>query len=177
MHVEDSLSTRSTSTTLNSEPIVSRPPPFHLRSAYFISVWSFKVFFQLSLSASRLLSRRRRDLLQPEVKTYEIRPDLKNRIFCPQDSEDEGLPLYLDVHGGGWVVADPETDDEFCSFLAQNFHIIVVSVNYHKSPSYKFPCAVGDVAAIADAVIRDESLNIDREKVAMGGFSEGGNLA
>jgi acetyl esterase/lipase len=177
MHVEGSLSARSTSTTLNSEPIISRPPLLHLRLAYFISLWSFKAFFQLSLSAGRLFSRRRKDLLLPEVKTYEIRPDLKNRIFRPQTSEDEELPLYLDVHGGGWAVADPETDDEFCSFLARNFNIIVVSVDYHKSPTYKFPHAVEDVTAIAQAVMNDESLNIDKSKVVLGGFSAGGNLA
>ncbi|KAI9861716.1 MAG: hypothetical protein M1813_005065 [Trichoglossum hirsutum] len=177
MHDDDSLSSRSTSTPLNAEPIVSRPPPFHLRLAYFVSLWSFKAFFQLGLSASRQLPRRQRDLLRPEVKVYEIQPDLKNRIFRPQDSEDKELPLYLDVHGGGWTVADPETDDEFCSFLAQNFSIIVISVDYHKSPTYKFPRAVEDVAAVARAVMDDESLGIDKNKVVLGGFSAGGNLA
>jgi acetyl esterase/lipase len=177
MHVDDSLSARSTSTTLSAEPIVSRLPPLHLRLAYFISLWSFKAFFQLGLSAGRLLPRRRKDLLQPEVKAYEVRPDLKNRIFRPQDSEEEELPLYLDVHGGGWAVADPETDDEFCSFLAQNFSIIVISVDYHKSPTHKFPRAVEDVAAISQAVMDDGSLNIDKNKVVLGGFSAGGNLA
>ncbi|KAH0559488.1 hypothetical protein GP486_003996 [Trichoglossum hirsutum] len=177
MHADGSLSTSSTSTSLNADPILSIPPPLHLRVAYFISLWAFKVSFQLGLSASRLLQKRRRDLLQPEIKAYEVRPDLKNRIFRPQDSEDEELPLYLDVHGGGWAVADPETDDEFCSFLAQNFNIIVVSVDYHKSPKHRFPRAVEDVAAIAQAVMSDESLNIDKSKVVLGGFSAGGNLA
>ena len=81
------------------------------------------------------------------------------------------------MHGGGWAVADPETDDEFCSFMTQTFDIIVVSVDYRKLPSWKFPYGVSDVAAIADAVIRDESLNVDKTKVALGGFSAGGNLA
>jgi acetyl esterase/lipase len=116
-------------------------------------------------------------VLQPEVKIYDIRPGLENRIFRPQNSEDEKLPLYLDVHGGGWAVADPETDDEFCSFLAQNFNIIVVSINYHKSPRYKFPHAVEDVAAISIAVMNDKHLNIDRTRVVLGGFSAGANLA
>ncbi|KAI9764706.1 MAG: hypothetical protein M1840_008098 [Geoglossum simile] len=177
MHVDGPLSARSTSTTLGTEPIVSRPPPLHLRLAFFIGLWSFKAFFQLGLSASRLLTRRQRDLLQPEVKAYEIRPNLRNRIFRPDGSEDEELPLYLDIHGGGWAVADPETDDEFCSFLAQNFSLIVVSVDYHKSPIHKFPRAVEDIVAITQAVMDDESLNIDKNKVVLGGFSAGGNLA
>lgn len=177
MHPEYSLSARSTGTTLNSEPVITKKPPFHLRLAYFICLWSFKGFFKLSLGATRLFSRRRSDLLKPEVKAYKIRPDLKNRIFRPADSRLEQLPLYLDVHGGGWAVADPETDDEFCSFLAQTFRIIVVSVNYHKSPQYKFPHAVQDIIAITKAVMDDESLHVDKTQVALGGFSAGGNLA
>ncbi|KFY47549.1 hypothetical protein V496_10587 [Pseudogymnoascus sp. VKM F-4515 (FW-2607)] len=177
MPAEAPLSIRSTSTTIYSEPIVSRPPPFYLRLAYFLSLWSFKAFFRLSLSSGRIFSRRRKGLLQPEVKTYHIRPDLKNRIFRPQNSKSQKLPLYLDVHGGGWAVGDPETDDEFCSFLVQNFNIIVVSINYHKSPRYKFPHAVEDVTAIARAVMDDECLNIDRNRVVLGGFSAGANLA
>ena len=169
----------STTMVIDSErpTVIFKRPPFHLRLAYFISLWSFKAFFALTLHATRLFQRRRSASIQPEVRSYSIRPDLKNRIFRPNNSGDEKLPLYLDVHGGGWAVADPETDDEFCSFIAQNFNINVVSVGYHKSPSYKFPCAVGDVAAITDAVLNDESLNTDKMKVVLGGFSAGGNLA
>ncbi|RDL35948.1 Uncharacterized protein BP5553_06560 [Venustampulla echinocandica] len=167
------------STLMDPEPprIVLPPPPFHLRIAYFVSLWSFKAFFSFCLGVSRLFQRRRAGLLRPEVKAYQIRPDLKNRIFRPEGSENEKLPLYLDVHGGGWAVADPETDDEFCSFIAQTFNIIVVSINYHKSPTYKYPHAAEDIAAIADAVINDRTLRIDEKKIVIGGFSAGGNLA
>jgi acetyl esterase/lipase len=179
MYIEETRYTMSISTTPDWEhqKIISEPPPYYLRIAYFISVWSFKAAIAFALRVRRLFSRRPPDLLRPEVKSYPIRPFLWNRIFRPDGSGDEPLPLYLDVHGGGWAVADPETDDEFCSFIAQNFNIIVVSINYRKAPSWKFPYAVSDVAAIADAVIRDGSLNIDDTKVAMGGFSAGGNLA
>ncbi|KAH8665219.1 alpha/beta hydrolase fold protein [Tricladium varicosporioides] len=164
---------------MDPEPsrIISFPPPFHLRIAYFVSLWSFKAFFSLGLSVSRLFQRRRADFLRPKVKEYPIRSGLKNRIFHPKSSENEKLPLYIDIHGGGWAVADPETDDEFCSFIAQTFNIIVVSVNYHKSPTYKYPHAVEDIAAIVDAIINDQTLYINEKKIAIGGFSAGGNLA
>ncbi len=85
--------------------------------------------------------------------------------------------MYFRCHGGGWAVADPQADEEFCSLLARNFNIVVVSVDCHKSPQSKFPVPVEDVAAIVDAVLSDESVNIDATKVAMGGFSAGANLA
>ncbi|KAI9772211.1 MAG: hypothetical protein M1840_000960 [Geoglossum simile] len=161
--------------TMGSNQIVSKPPPWHLRAAYHIGVWSFKAAFRVILSTRRLTSGPG-DLLRPEIKKYDFCPELRNRVFRPQNSDGK-LPLYLDVHGGGWAAADPETDDEFCSFMASNFNIIVVSVDYRKSPTNKFPVAVGDVAAAVEEVINDESLNIDKNKVALGGFSAGGNLA
>jgi acetyl esterase/lipase len=172
-----SLSTATTATAVEEQELISSPPAYYLRLAYFISVWSFKAVIAVGLRLRRTFTPRLQHLLQPEVKAYSCRPFLKNRIFRPQGFVKERLPLYLDLHGGGWAVADPETDDEFCSFLASTFNFIVVSVNYRKSPSYKFPCAVDDVVAIADAVLADESLKIDETKVAMGGFSSGGNLA
>lgn len=117
------------------------------------------------------------DQFIPENKRYRVRPRLINRIFRPKTSDNELLPLFIDVHGGGWAVADPDTDDEFCSFLAQKYKIIVVSVDYFKAPAYPFPLAVHDIAAIANAVLQDDSLPIDTTRVTIGGFSAGGNLA
>jgi acetyl esterase/lipase len=179
MYLEKIKSATSVSTLADTEcqQFISQPPPVHLHLAYSVSVWFFKTYFAVVLRAGRLFPKWRPGLLQPEVRAYPIRPDLKNRIFRPDGCRQARLPLYIDVHGGGWAVADPETDDEFCSFLVENFGIIVVSIDYHKSPSYRFPHAVTDIAAITDAVLRDESLNIDKGKVVLGGFSAGGNLA
>lgn len=172
-----SLSKASTATAVEEPELISVPPPCYLRVAYFISIWSFKAAILVGLRLRRTFAFKSRRSQKPEVKTYSIRPMLKNRIFRPQGSSSERLPLYLDLHGGGWAVADPETDDEFCSFLAYNFNCIVVSVNYRKAPRHRFPYAVDDVVAISDAVLADESLKIDDSKVVMGGFSSGGNLA
>lgn len=171
----------STSTPLepdsNHEAFISEPPAYYLRVAYFISVWSFKAVIALGLGARRLFMPRPPNLILPEPRVYPIRPTLKSLVYSPPGSVEGPLPVYLNCHGGGWAVADPAADEEVCSFLARNFNIIVVSVDYHKSPTWKFPFAIEDVAAITHAVLKDESLNIDVTKVAMGGFSAGGNLA
>jgi acetyl esterase/lipase len=52
-----------------------------------------------------------------------------------------------------------------------------VSINYRKAPSCPFPDLVQDAAEIAKAVLNDPELPIDHSKVAIGGFSAGGNLA
>jgi len=160
----------------DSDKIISEPPAYYLRIAYFISVWVFKAVFTFGLGAQRLLLRRPPNLLRPEPRIYPIRPTLTSLVYRPDDPGDEPLPVYVNCHGGGWAVADPAADEEFCSFLARHFNIIVVSVDYHRSPRWQFPFAVEDVAAITDAVLKDESLNIDTAKVAMGGFSAGANI-
>ena len=161
----------------DTDEVISEPPPYYLRVAYFVSVWAFKAFFTTALGVKRHLLPRKPNLLRPEPRIYPIRPTLTSLIYRPEDVSEDPLPVYVNCHGGGWAVADPAADEEFCSFLARHFNIIVVSVDYHKAPTWKFPIAIEDVAAITDAVLKDESLNIDTAKVAMGGFSAGANLA
>ena len=52
-----------------------------------------------------------------------------------------------------------------------------MSINYRKAPSCPFPYLVQDAAEIARAVLDDFDLPVDHSKVALGGFSAGGNLS
>lgn len=52
-----------------------------------------------------------------------------------------------------------------------------MSIDYRKAPSYPFPYPVQDAAEMVKAVLADTNLPVDRSKVAIGGFSAGGNLA
>lgn len=88
----------------------------------------------------------------------------------------ELLPLYLDVHGGGFALCDAEFDDQFCSTFANKFQVLVVSIEYGTAPLNRFPGPSNDVVAIAQAIIEDESLPVDKPRVVLGGFSAGGNL-
>lgn len=113
------------------------------------------------------------------VRRYPCRPTLENRIFYPPDyrSGDGLLPLYLNMHGGGFAFGEPSQDDEFCSDWARRTGMLVVSVNYRKAPLHPFPTASHDVAAISNAVINDDRLPIDKSRIVIGGFSAGGSLA
>jgi acetyl esterase/lipase len=55
--------------------------------------------------------------------------------------------------------------------------MLVVSLDYSKAPLNPFPVPVYDVAALAGSVLKDTSLPIDMNRVAIGGFSSGANLA
>lgn len=87
------------------------------------------------------------------------------------------MSLYLDVHGGGFLIGDPLMDDAFCSSLASSAKILVVALNYRKTPGVSFPVPVEDVTALMHAVVTDPTLPIDKQRIAVGGFSAGANLA
>ncbi|KAI1843807.1 hypothetical protein JX266_010066 [Neoarthrinium moseri] len=114
------------------------------------------------------------------VKTYECRPYLPIRIFFPKDYDQtspETLPLVFSIHGGGFCVGDPEDDDRWNRRFSDEHRFLVVELNYRKAPWYPFPTATYDLEALILAVVADESLPFDKNRVAVTGFSAGGNLA
>jgi acetyl esterase/lipase len=52
-----------------------------------------------------------------------------------------------------------------------------VRIEYSKPPRSKFPDPTSDVVAIAQAIIEDKGLPIDKTRAVLGGFSAGGNPA
>jgi acetyl esterase/lipase len=118
-------------------------------------------------------------ILPTFTKVYQCQLALKSRIFIPKSYKpgDAALPLYLDIHGGGFALMSPIVDDRFCSNFSNNNNVLVVSLDYPKSPSHRFPVPVQALTDLVNAVLEDNTLPIDRTKVAIGGFSAGGNLA
>lgn len=120
-----------------------------------------------------------RSILPTFTKVYSQQPSLTHRVFVPKSykSGDALLPLYMDIHGGGFALMSPVVDDGFCTAFANNNKILVVSLDYPKSPANPYPAAVAEVTRVVKLVLGDETLPIDKTKVAIGGFSAGANLA
>lgn len=98
------------------------------------------------------------------------------RIYTPEGSGP--FPALVYFHGGGWVIGDLEMAHEACTMLANRAEAVVVSVDYRLAPENKFPAPVTDCYAATQWVSNNAAeLNVDPQRIAVGGDSAGGNLA
>lgn len=154
-----------------------RLPLFH-RANCFFRLWALKFLVSVLFAVDRLRNAPPPSLLPTTVKRYPCRPNLQVRVFYPPNYKPgDELPAFLCNHGGGFAIADPRHDDEFCQMWAKRTGMLAIAVDYSKAPMNAFPTPVYDVAALVKAILEDNSLPIDKSRVAIGGFSSGGNLA
>ncbi|MEY4529939.1 MAG: hypothetical protein RLZZ156_660 [Deinococcota bacterium] len=86
-------------------------------------------------------------------------------------------PVLIWMHGGGFVVGKPEQDDGCCIQYVQELGIVVVSIDYRCAPEHPFPAALEDCyAALSWVVENAQELDIDKNRIALGGASAGGGL-
>jgi len=102
--------------------------------------------------------------------------DVRLRVYRPSDAPD--LPIYVNLHGGGWVGGTLAQDDYRCQFLSHHARVLTVSIDYYFAPEHKFPVALDQCEEICRA-IRGGALDVgaDASRIALGGSSAGGNLA
>ena len=102
--------------------------------------------------------------------------DIPCRVYKPTDKEN--LPVLVWFHGGGWVLGDLDSADFPCRHLASESGCIVLSVNYRLAPEHVFPAAIDDcLAALQWTFNNAESIGANKQCIAVGGDSAGGNLA
>jgi acetyl esterase len=77
--------------------------------------------------------------------------DLAIRIYTP--SGDGPFGIFVNFHGGGWVIGDLDTSDSVCRSLAEAASCVVVSVDYRLAPEHPAPAAIEDCWAALQWVI------------------------
>jgi acetyl esterase len=98
------------------------------------------------------------------------------RVYTPTGRGP--FPIFVNFHGGGWVIGDLDTHDVVCRTLANGARCAVFSVEYRKAPEAPFPAAVEDCfAALSFVFDHSKSFKINSKQIAVGGDSAGGNLA
>jgi acetyl esterase len=92
--------------------------------------------------------------------------------------EEELLGLCIFIHGGGWVIGDPDCYDDVCAKLANQSDCAILSLNYRKAPEHPFPAPLDDcIKGTRWAYNFCEVLGCDPQRIVVCGDSAGGNLA
>ncbi|MBN4055415.1 alpha/beta hydrolase, partial [bacterium AH-315-K03] len=102
--------------------------------------------------------------------------DIPIRLYRP--NEGLALPALVFFHGGGWALGDLASHDDVCRRIANKAQCIVLSVDYRLAPEYKYPAGFDDAyRAFCWVTENTLKLGIERDRIAIGGDSAGGNLA
>ncbi|KAJ5083478.1 hypothetical protein N7456_012905 [Penicillium angulare] len=109
---------------------------------------------------------------------------LEARTYRPADIPiSQPLPLYIHLHGGGYLFGTLSSEDAICSRIVvsnqeKGTPVAVFQVNYRHTPVYKYPTAWNDVE---DAFIwvheHIAEIGALADQIVVGGISAGGQLS
>lgn len=90
---------------------------------------------------------------------------------------DEIAPLFVDLHGGGFVYGCPELDDTMCQFFPDKAKVKVISIDYPKAPAHPFPNGINATYEVIKHYVDNAvQYKIDPKRVGIGGHSAGANF-
>ncbi len=103
--------------------------------------------------------------------------DIPLRLFDARERRGPG-PLFLFLHGGGFVFGDLDTHEPFCAEMARELDLPVLAVDYRLAPEHPWPAGVEDaIAAARWAASGPEALGRGVTGLVVAGDSAGGNFA
>ena len=87
------------------------------------------------------------------------------------------LPVFIFIHGGGWVLGDYPTHKRMVRDLVTLAGCAGVFVNYTPTPDAKYPQAVNEIYAATKWVAEHgDEIEVDGKNLAVVGNSVGGNM-
>ncbi len=101
-------------------------------------------------------------------------------IYLPSQAKGK-LPMVIWVHGGGWMTNDKFADMGYMKQTVKGFldkGYALASIDYRFSTTAPFPAQLQDCNQAIEFLYQNAAkYNLDREKIALAGFSAGGHLA
>jgi len=87
------------------------------------------------------------------------------------------LPVFIFIHGGGWVLGDYPTHKRMVRDLAVESGAVGVFVNYTRTPDAQFPVAINEIYAATKWVSEHGAeIGVDGKRLGVIGNSVGGNM-
>ncbi|XWS27535.1 hypothetical protein CRYUN_Cryun26dG0124100 [Craigia yunnanensis] len=132
-----------------------------------------------NISTATVLSK---DILINQANNSWARIFLPKQVLVDPISANK-LPLLVYFHGGGFILGSPDLTmfHEFCSNIASELPVIVLSASYRLAPEHRLPAAYDAgiealhwIKTIQDDWLRDYA---DYSNCFLMGSSAGGNMA
>ncbi|HEY2347435.1 MAG TPA: alpha/beta hydrolase [Puia sp.] len=102
---------------------------------------------------------------------------IKLNLVRPENIKSD-LPVFIFVHGGGWVLGDYPTHRRLVRDLVVSSGFASVFVNFTRSPEAKYPQAIKEIYAATKWVAEHgKEIGVDGSKLAIVGNSAGGNMS
>ncbi|KAI8959972.1 Alpha/Beta hydrolase protein [Daldinia sp. FL1419] len=139
-------------------------------------------------SDSKKNQQRDRDLSPPEIVKEDVKIPSREpgryiaaHLYLPAEYSSSSLspkplPILVNWHSSGFIFPLLGNDVLFCARLARDAGVAVLDADYRKGPENTFPLALHD----AEDVLRwvaTQNHRFDQKRVAVSGFSAGGNIA
>ena len=104
--------------------------------------------------------------------------DIALRLYDSQAERSRATPVIIFYHGGGFVIGDIKSHNSFCTYIAREMDLPVISVDYRLAPEAPFPAAPLDSLAATRWVADNQAqLKLKISGLIPCGDSAGGNLA
>jgi len=103
--------------------------------------------------------------------------EIKLNLARPAGTTNEKLPVFLFIHGGGWVLGDYPTHRRMVRDLVLESDAAAVFVNYTRTPDAAYPQQISEIyAALKWVAENGDKINVDGKNLAVVGNSVGGNM-
>jgi len=98
------------------------------------------------------------------------------QFYKPSDTD--GLPVFVYLHGGGFRVGGPLSNDRQMREIAQTWGGAIVSADYVHAPEHTFPDPVTEAVAVLEWIADNGAdWGLDTGRIAVGGASAGASVA
>jgi acetyl esterase len=138
----------------------------------------------VQLLLGRVMSRVHKDLRFTDIpkRTEVLRVEtgagpVACTVYRPPAGTASPAPVYVNFHGGGFVVARPQQDDHLCRYIAATAGCVVINVDYAVAPQRPYPVPVTQAYDVTAWIAENGAVGgWDGTRLAVGGHSAGANL-
>lgn len=135
--------------------------------------------FDRTLQKHRQLVGQLSPAQNPENVLYE--DFLKFTVYKPLYASNQPLPTVLYIPGNAFVASEKAYTHFICSHLTEQSRCQVIVIKHALAPEYKFPAGFNNVNDTVKLLLSKTKnsfgFQIDKTRVAIAGYSSGGNFA